>query len=107
METQPYLIVATLIFLIGAAGFMVRKNLIVLFMSVELMLNGANLSLVGFSREMAHMSNGAPEAGQVLVLMAMGVAAAEVAVGLSIVIAVFRHMRTVDVDAPRATALRD
>ena len=75
-------------------------------MSIELMLNGANLSLVGFSRELAHDVHGAAEAGQVLVLMAMAVAAAEVAVGLSILIALFRHIRTVDVDAPRATALR-
>ena len=98
-------IVAGLLFAVGVYGVLARRNLLIILMSVELMLNAANLSLVGFSREVAHIP-GAAEGGQVLVLMAMAVAAAEVAVGLSILIALFRHVRTVDVDAPRATALR-
>ena len=109
---QAIQIVAAALFVVGVYGVLARRNLIIILMSVELMLNGANLSIVGFSREMAHLeplASGAlpSDGGQVLVLMAMAVAAAEVAVGLSILIAIFRHIRTVDVDAPRATALRD
>lgn len=100
-------IVAAALFCVGVFGVLARRNLLIILMSVELMLNGANLSLLGFSREVAHRADGSPEAGQVMVLMAMGVAAAEVAVGLSILLALFRHIRTVDVAAPRATALRD
>jgi len=100
-------IVAAALFAVGVFGVLSRRNLLIILMSVELMLNGANLSLVGFSREMAHLPTGAAEGGQVLVLMSMAVAAAEVAVGLSILIALFRHIRSVDVDTPRATALRD
>lgn len=98
-------LVAAAIFAVGVFGVLSRRNLLIVLMSVELMLNGANLSLVGFSREWAH-SPGAGEGGQVMVLMAMAVAAAEVALGLSIVIALFRHIRSVDVDTPRATLLR-
>ncbi|RMG18879.1 MAG: NADH-quinone oxidoreductase subunit NuoK [Planctomycetota bacterium] len=109
---QAVQIVAAALFAVGVYGVLARRNLMIILMSVELMLNGVNLSLVGFSREMAHLGPDATGAlpadgGQVLVLMAMAVAAAEVAVGLSILIAIFRHIRTVDVDAPRATALRD
>jgi NADH-quinone oxidoreductase subunit K len=98
-------LVAAALFAVGVFGVLSRRNLLIVLMSVELMLNGANLSLVGFSRELAGW-RGAPEGGQVLVLMAMAVAAAEVALGLSIVIALFRHIRSVDVDTPRATLLR-
>ncbi len=100
-------LVAAALFAVGVFGVLARRNLLIVLMSVELMLNGVNLSLVGFSREVADRTDGSPEAGQVMVLMAMAVAAAEVAVGLSILIALFRHIRTVDVDSPRATALRD
>ena len=103
---QAIQIVAAALFAVGVFGVLARRNLIIILMSVELMLNGANLSIVGFSRELASTA-GAGDAGQVMVLMAMAVAAAEVAIGLSILIAIFRHIRTVDVDAPRATALRD
>lgn len=98
-------LVAAAIFAVGVFGVLSRRNLLIVLMSVELMLNGANLSLVGFSREWAQ-APGASDGGQVMVLMAMAVAAAEVAIGLSIVIALFRHVRSVDVDTPRATLLR-
>jgi NADH-quinone oxidoreductase subunit K len=98
-------LVAAALFAVGVFGVLSRRNLLIVLMSVELMLNGANLSLVGFSRELA-WAPGASEGGQVMVLMAMAVAAAEVALGLSIVIALFRHIRSVDVDTPRATLLR-
>ncbi|MCA8922713.1 MAG: NADH-quinone oxidoreductase subunit NuoK [Planctomycetes bacterium] len=107
--TTPDLVqmVAAALFSVGVFGVLSRRNLLIVLMSIELMLNGANLSLVGFSREMAHLPRGAAEGGQVMVLMAMAVAAAEVAIGLSILIALFRHVRSVDVDAPRATLLRN
>jgi NADH:ubiquinone oxidoreductase subunit K len=99
-------IVAGALFAVGVFGVLSRRNLLIILMSVELMLNGANLSLVGFAREMAHQP-GASEGGQALVLMAMAVAAAEVAVGLSILIALFRHVRSVSVDHPQTATLRD
>ncbi len=92
MESQYNLIVATLIFLIGAAGFLVRRNLIVLFMSVELMLNGAALVFVTFARQHQQMD------GHVFVFFIIALAAAEAAVGLSILIAVFRLRHRVNVD---------
>lgn len=100
-------LVAAALFAVGVFGVLSRRNLLIVLMSVELMLNGANLSLVGFSRELAHAPGHPSDAGQAMVLMAMAVAAAEVALGLSIVIALFRHVRSVDVDAPRATLLRN
>lgn len=99
-------IVAALLFAVGVFGVLSRRNLLIILMSVELMLNGANLSLVGFAREFAHEA-GRSESAQVMVLMAMAVAAAEVAVGLSILIALFRHLRSVSVDHPQATTLQD
>jgi len=87
-----YLILAFLLFGIGLVGVMVRRNLIILLMSVELMLNGANLALVAYSRARADMD------GQVLAFFVMGLAAAEAAVGLALLIGVYRHVRTLDVD---------
>lgn len=102
-------IVAAALFAVGVFGVLSRRNMLIVLMSIELMLNGANLSIVGFSREIAHDPNllQAAEAGQVLVLMSMAVAAAEVALGLSIMLAIFRHVRSVSVDDPQATLLRD
>ena len=107
--TTPDLVqmLAAALFCIGMFGVLSRRNLLIVLMSVELMLNAVNVSIVGFSREMAHLERGAAEGGQVLVLMTMAVAACEVAIGLSILIALFRHVRTVDIDAPRATLLRN
>ena len=86
-----YVILSAVLFSIGAAGFVVRRNAIILFMCVELMLNAVNLSLVAFSRQRGVMD------GQVMVLFIFAVAAAEVAVGLAILIALFRHVKDVDV----------
>mgnify|MGYP002780231082 FL=1 len=83
------LIVSALLFSIGVAGVLVHRNALLIFMCVELMLNAVNLTLVAFSR-----LHGAT--GQVFVVLVMTVAAAEAAVGLAIVIGVFRHFRTVD-----------
>ncbi|MDD3553495.1 MAG: NADH-quinone oxidoreductase subunit NuoK [Deltaproteobacteria bacterium] len=87
-----YILLASVLFGIGAIGFVTRRNAIILFMSVELMLNAVNLMLVAFSRFKADM------AGQVMVLFIYAVAAAEVAVGLAILISLFRHVRGVDIN---------
>lgn len=83
------LIVSAILFVIGVVGVLTRRNAIILFMCAELMLNAVNLSLVAFSK-----MHGVT--GQVFVIMVMTVAAAEAAVGLAIIISVFRHFGTVD-----------
>ena len=85
------LLVSAVLFAIGAAGVVLRRNAIIVFMCVELMLNAVNLSLVAFSRHLGID-------GQVLVFFVMTVAAAEAAVGLAIIISVFRHYEDVDLD---------
>jgi NADH-quinone oxidoreductase subunit K len=85
-------IVAALIFAIGALGVLLRRNMIVMFMSIELMLNAANLAFVAFARSMGSVD------GQIFVFFVMTVAAAEVAVGLAIIVNLFRLRETVFVD---------
>ena len=93
-----YLLVSGLLFSIGFAGVLLRRNLIIIFMSLELMLNAANLSLVAFSRFRLN-SLGAPEYhAQVFVFFIITVAAAEVAVGLAIIVALYRVRRTIQVE---------
>jgi NADH-quinone oxidoreductase subunit K len=94
MEIQiaHYLIVAGILFAVGLTGVVVRRNSIVILMCLELMLNAANLALVAFSRVHRDMQ------GQVFVFFAITVAAAEAAVMLAIIIAVYRQRQTVDVD---------
>jgi NADH-quinone oxidoreductase subunit K len=87
---QEYLLLSTAIFLIGAYGVMVQKNILILIMCIELMLNGVNLALIAFAHYLGDVT------GQIFVLMVMGVAAAEVAVGLAILIALFRNKQSVD-----------
>ncbi len=92
-----YLIVSGILFAIGFAGVMLRRNLIIILMSLELMLNAANLSLVAFSRFRLD-SNGLPNYNaQVFVFFIITVAAAEVAVGLAILVALYRTRQTTDV----------
>lgn len=79
-------------FFVGVAGVLTRRNAIIVFMSIELMLNSANLSLVTFSSFMGN------PVGQIFVFFVMAVAAAEVAVGLAIIIALFRNKQTMNVD---------
>jgi NADH-quinone oxidoreductase subunit K len=93
-----YLVVSAMLFAIGLAGVMLRRNLIVIFMSLELMLNAANLSLVAFSRFRVD-ANGVPDYNaQVFVFFVITVAAAEVAVGLALLVALYRASQTTDVD---------
>lgn len=94
---HEYLFVSGLLFAIGLAGVIVRRNIIVIFMCLELMLSAANLTLVAFSR--FHPKNGLPDYdGQMLVFFIVTVAAAEVAVGLAIIVALYRARQTVDVE---------
>lgn len=86
-----YLSLSAVLFTLGVLGVLLRRNAIVILMSVELMLNAVNISLVAFSQSMGDM------AGQVLVFFVMSVAAAEAAIGLAIIIALFRKKITVDV----------
>lgn len=86
-----YLSLSAVLFVIGVLGVLLRRNAIVIFLSIELMLNAANLALVAFSQTFGDVN------GQILVFFVMSVAAAEAAVGLAIIIALFRNRETVDV----------
>lgn len=88
----PYLILSAVLFTIGATGVLIRRNAIVVFMCVELMLNAANLSLVSFSRLHGNLD------GQVTAFFVMVVAAAEVVIGLAIIMTIFRTRRSASVD---------
>ncbi|GLH94753.1 NADH-quinone oxidoreductase subunit NuoK [Phytohabitans aurantiacus] len=92
--TNPewYLVLAAVLFTIGAIGVLIRRNAIVLFMCVELMLNAANLALVTFSRMNGNLD------GQIMAFFVMVVAAAEVVVGLAIIMSIFRTRRSASVD---------
>jgi NADH-quinone oxidoreductase subunit K len=87
-----FLLVSGLLFTIGTVGVLIRKNALVIFMSIELQLNAVNLALVAFSRQHANLT------GQVLAFFSMVVAAAEVVVGLAIIVSLYRKARSADVD---------
>jgi NADH-quinone oxidoreductase subunit K len=87
-----YLVLASLLFCIGAVGLLVRKNTLVMFMCIELMLNAANLTFVAYAKALDDIS------GQVIVFFTLVVAAAEVAVGLAIIVAIFRRRQDVTAD---------
>jgi NADH-quinone oxidoreductase subunit K len=93
-----YLIVSSVLFVIGFAGVLLRRNIIIIFMALELMLNAANLSLVAFSR-FRLTTDGLPNYNaQVLLFFIITVAAAEVAVGLAIIVALYRTRRTTHIE---------
>jgi NADH-quinone oxidoreductase subunit K len=87
-----FLVVSALLFTIGTIGVLVRRNALVIFMSVELQLNAVNLSLIAFARQLGEVD------GQVLAFFSMVVAAAEVVVGLAIIVSIFRRRATANVD---------
>jgi NADH-quinone oxidoreductase subunit K len=87
-----YLILSAILFALGAAGFLFKRNIVTIFMSVELMLNAVNLTFVAFSYHLRQLD------GQIIVFFVMVIAAAEAAVGLAIVIAVYRNRETLNVD---------
>ncbi|MCU1623629.1 MAG: NADH-ubiquinone oxidoreductase chain [Frankiales bacterium] len=92
MSPDHYLFLGALLFTIGALGVLLRRNAILVFMSVELMLNSVNLTLVTFSREKGALD------GQIMAFFVMVVAAAEVVVGLAIIMSIFRTRRSASVD---------
>jgi len=95
---NDYLLVSGLLFAIGLAGVVLRRNIIIVFMCLELMLSAANLTLVAFSR-FHPTANGLPDYnGQMLVFFVITVAAAEVAVGLAIIVALYRARQTIHTD---------
>lgn len=85
-----YLILSAVVFSIGVIGVLIRRNLIVVLMSIELMLNAVNLTFIAFSHSLGSMD------GQVVVFFVMAVAAAEAVIGLAIIISVYRHRQTLD-----------
>jgi NADH-quinone oxidoreductase subunit K len=87
-----YLVLALLLFSIGVIGFLIRRNAIIIFMCIELMLNSVNLVFISFSSYLGNIS------GQIIVFFVMTVAAAEAAVGLAIIIALFRNKQTINID---------
>jgi NADH-quinone oxidoreductase subunit K len=87
-----YLAISALLFSMGALGVLIRRNPLIIFMSIELMLNAANLAFVAFARNLKVMN------GQIIVLFVMTVAAAEVAVGLALIVIIFRNKHSIDVD---------
>jgi NADH-quinone oxidoreductase subunit K len=92
MDILHFLILSMMLFIIGAAGFIIKKNVISIFLCIELMLNAANLSFVAFSRHLNQVH------GQIFVFFVMVVAAAEAAVGLAITIVLYRNRKTMNVD---------
>jgi NADH-quinone oxidoreductase subunit K len=95
VQTIPlswYLAISGLLFILGALGVLIRRNPLIIFMSVELMLNAANLVFVAFARSFGVLT------GQIFVFFVMTVSAAEVAVGLALIIIIFRNKHSIDVD---------
>ena len=92
MDLLHFLILSMLLFLVGAVGFIVKKNIITMFLCLELMLNAVNLSFIAFAKHMNHVD------GQILVFFVMVVAAAEAAVGLAITIVMYRNRNSLNVD---------
>jgi NADH-quinone oxidoreductase subunit K len=92
VPTSFYVVLSAVLFTLGVAGVLVRRNAIIIFMSVELMLNSANLVFVAFARQFMELS------GQVFVFFVMTVAAAEVAVGLALIVTIFRTKKSISVD---------
>ncbi len=90
--TTHYLALSTIVFTIGIVGVLTRRNIIIIFMSIELMLNAVNLNLIAFSDRLKDLN------GQVFAIFVIVVAAAEAAVGLGIIIALFRNKETVNID---------
>ncbi|MEK6337504.1 MAG: NADH-quinone oxidoreductase subunit NuoK [Acidobacteriota bacterium] len=97
-DLSKFLVIAAILFIIGVAGVLTRRNIIVIFMSIELILNAANLNFIAFSRYLQDSGSGNALAGQVFTVFIIVVAAAEAAVGLGIVIALYRNRETIWID---------
>jgi NADH-quinone oxidoreductase subunit K len=97
-DLSKFLVIGALLFIIGVAGVLTRRNIIVIFMSIELILNAANLNFIAFSRYLQDTGNANAVAGQIFTVFVIVVAAAEAAIGLGIVIALYRNKETIWVD---------
>jgi NADH:ubiquinone oxidoreductase subunit K len=97
-DLSKFLVIGALLFAIGVAGVLVRRNIIIIFMSIELILNAANLNFIAFARYLQDAGNTNAVAGQVFTVFIIVVAAAEAAIGLGIVIALYRNRETIFVD---------
>jgi NADH:ubiquinone oxidoreductase subunit K len=97
-DLSKFLVIGALLFIIGVAGVLTRRNIIVIFMSIELILNAANLNFIAFSRYLQDTGSLNAVAGQVFAVFVIVVAAAEAAIGLGIVIALYRNKETIWVD---------
>ena len=97
-DLAKFLVIAAILFIIGVAGVLTRRNIIVIFMSIELILNAANLNFIAFSRFLQDSGGTNPLAGQVFTVFIIVVAAAEAAIGLGIVIALYRNRETIWMD---------
>ena len=97
-DLSKFLVIAALLFIIGVAGVLTRRNIIVIFMSIELILNAANLNFIAFSRYLQNTGNVNALAGQLFSVFVIVIAAAEAAIGLGIVIALYRNKETIWVD---------
>jgi NADH-quinone oxidoreductase subunit K len=92
VATEYFVVLSAVLFIMGVLGVLVRRNAIMIFMSIELMLNAANLALVAFARQWGNVG------GQLTVFFVITIAAAEVAVGLALIVAIFRTKKSIDID---------
>ena len=97
-DLSKFLVIGALLFIIGVAGVLTRRNIIVIFMSIELILNAANLNFIAFSRYLQEIGSVNALSGQIFTVFVIVVAAAEAAIGLGIVIALYRNKETIWVD---------
>lgn len=99
VPTEYYVALSAVVFTIGAVGVLTRKSAIMVFLCVELMLNAANLALVSFARQWANVDAALALSGQAAVFIILAIAAAEVAVGLGILVAIFRYRTSTEIDS--------
>ena len=92
VDIEAYILLSAVLFTLGAMGVVLRRNAILVFMSVELMLNSANLALVAFANQWGEVD------GQIFVFFVITVAASEVAIGLALIVAIFRHRQSINID---------
>lgn len=92
VATELFVLLSAILFILGTLGVLLRRNAILVFMSIELMLNAANLALAAFARQWGNVD------GQVLIFFVMTIAAAEVAVGLALIVAIFRTKKSINID---------
>jgi len=98
VPVEYYIILSAILFSIGVTGVLIRRNALIIFMSIELMLNAANLAIVAFSSILKNPDGSQVFSGQIFVFFVIAVAAAEVAVGLALIVEIFKSKHSIDVD---------